>query len=221
MKGLSKNLCPPGGDILAYLYNEMAPVDRERFELHLADCTDCIDEFADLSQGRHPVYEWKQLEFDQLLTPKIAIPYSSASVSWFDELSAAFAFDRRFAFGAAAALLLAVVAGYLTFSTPAEDIAQNVEPSPSPERIAVEQVLPPQPAAERWDVQPVIDDKTEPVKVSRRSRPAAGARSTKPASRATPKKIESIPVYSTIDEEDEEDDSLRLTDLFAELGTSE
>jgi hypothetical protein len=36
---------------------------------------------------------------------------------------------------------------------------------------------------------------------------------------ATPKKDEKIPVYSTT--EDEEDDSLRLADIFAELDTSD
>ena len=222
MKGLEENnLCVHGGDMLAYLYNEMASADRETFELHLGDCGTCIDDFAELSQSRYPVYEWKQTEFDLLPTPRIAIPYGEAAASWFDRLRAAFAFRPAYAFGGVAAMLLAgVVTAYVFFSgAPADDIAKSVEPSPSPARASVSPTPTASDPRETTAIRtPEPKDKPEVVKATVPNRSSAKGVKTK-ATTPAPKKNERVPVYSTAD--DDEDDSLRLADIFAELDTSE
>src|SRR5688572_7676888 len=109
MNRCEENLCTHGGDLLAYLYNEMPLTDREQLELHLSDCVTCIDDFAALSQSRYPVYEWKRLEFDSLPTPRVVIQYEETRLSLIDKFRAKFSFNPRFAFAGVAGLLLAGV----------------------------------------------------------------------------------------------------------------
>ena len=68
--------CGDGDVMLSYMYDEMASGDRQGFETHLQDCVSCTDEFAALAHGRFSVYEWQKLEFADLPTPDIVIPYS-------------------------------------------------------------------------------------------------------------------------------------------------
>lgn len=223
MKRADENLCTHGGDMLAYLYDEMTPADRERFDLHLSDCGTCIDDFAELSQSRYPVYEWKQTEFDPLSTPQVVIPYREATASWFDKFRAALAFTPRFALGGAAGLILAgVVTAYVFLSgSPVNDLAQKAKPSPSPSRTAA--VLPPArpsdpEASETTTAQTSKRPSApQPAKVNTRSK--SPAKMVKSDVKPTPKKNDTVPVYSTV--EDEQDDSLRLSDIFAELDTSD
>jgi hypothetical protein len=222
MKGVSENLCTHGGDMLAYLYDEMPSADRDRFELHLSDCGTCIDDFAELSQSRYPVYEWKQTEFDPLSTPQVVIPYGEATASWFDKVRGAFTFSPRFAFGGVAALVLAaVVTAFVLFAGPSGEIAQSVEPSPSPTRAAVVSPNVADPTNETTEVS--APERTITPRVEKASVPVSSRQSPRPAKAKlvtpTTKKSERVPVYSTVD--DEEDDSLRLADIFAELDTSE
>lgn len=222
MKRVDENLCTHGGDMLAYLYDEMPSADRERFEMHLSDCGTCIDDFAELSQSRYPVYEWKQTEFDPLPTPRIVVPYADPAVSWFDKIRAAVAFSPRFAFGGAATLLLVgIVTGYVLLSGTGGEIAQSVEPSPSPDRVTIAPPRQPEPeiTAASDPQTPERTAKPEVVKASVPSKPPARAAKPRAATPAPRKKSDPVPVYSTV--EDEQDDSLRLADIFAELDTSD
>lgn len=222
MKGLdADNLCTHGGDMLAYLYSEMAAVDREMFEVHLAECGTCIDDFAELSQSRYPVFEWKRLEFDPLPTPRVVIPFEAPSLSWFDQIKTAFSLGPRLAFGGVgAAMILAVITGYFIFggTSGTTEVAQEVKPSSSPNRVAI-----PIPSPTTEDVSPARNenpkstDVPKPIKVAASSRPTAQSPKPKPAQQ--PKRNDPIPVMSSID--DDEDDSLRLADIFEEIGTGE
>ncbi|MEP6947161.1 MAG: zf-HC2 domain-containing protein [Acidobacteriota bacterium] len=72
----TKNLrCELNADMVTYLYAEATPAERERFEKHLLECTPCTDEFAELSDARFSVFEWQREEFAPLVTPKFDIPY--------------------------------------------------------------------------------------------------------------------------------------------------
>lgn len=216
------NLCAHADDLLAYLYNEMAPADRDGLELHLADCTACIDDFAELSQSRYPVYEWKQIEFEPLVTPPIVLP--AASVSWFDKARAAFSFSPGYSFASAgfAAILFAVAVGYAVFVQESPDrdsiaVVEKIDPVPStsPQRIPA-----PDPIAAVKKTDDVVTPRSttterqiEPVKsVERKAKNELG-KVTQP-----PKKVVAVPVMSRLD--DDEDDSLRLSDLFDDLDTS-
>lgn len=222
MKWIAANdLCSDSGDMLAYLYNEMVPVDRERFESHLADCGRCIDDFAELSQSRYPVFEWKKAEFDPLPTPRIAIEYkASASASWVQKVRQAFAFKPTLGFGAAAATVLAaIVTAVMLFGGSASDqeLAREIEPAASPVRVASDVVPSGDETAEVRSQEQVPPVAPKAVQTSTTNRPAV--RTAKPRASQPKKPDRAVPVISAL--EDEEDDSLRLTDIFDEIGTSE
>lgn len=61
--------CRFGEQVMAYLYRELAPAEISEFEAHLSNCQTCIDELADLSLPRLEVLDWKRFEFDPLPTP--------------------------------------------------------------------------------------------------------------------------------------------------------
>jgi len=225
MKGLdANNLCTHGGDMLAYLYNEMPSADRETFELHLADCGTCIDDFAELSQSRYPVFEWKRLEFDPLPTPRVVIPFEAARASWLDKLRASFAFRPAFAFGSLAAIAVAaslaafvLIGGSKTKNDIAE-VAPVVTPVlPTPQ---VDLPLPDQASTTVTDVDEAADrraETTRPIKASSEA-PKRAEHAAKPKVAQQAKRNERIPTFNTVDDED---DSLRLADIFEEIGTSE
>ena len=77
----TQNECPRADGILSYMYGEMASSERPGFESHLSDCHVCTDEFAAVSEARFEVFDWKRVEFDELATPAIVIPYPEEAVS--------------------------------------------------------------------------------------------------------------------------------------------
>ena len=223
MKGLdANNLCSHGGDMLAYLYDEMAMPDRETFEVHLADCGTCIDDFAELSQSRYPVYEWKHTEFDPLPTPRVVIPFEAPAVSWFDQIRTVFSLRPTLAFGGiGAVMIVAVLTAYFMLgdSRTETQLAQEIRPAASPTRVVATMPPPsssPVTTAES-DEQVTPPESPKVVKASAGAKPAVRQPRSKPAQQ--PKRNEPVPVLSSID--DDEDDSLRLTDIFDEIGTSE
>lgn len=72
--------CPFGDEIVSYMYDEMAVAERPKFEQHLASCQVCTDDFAAVSVARFETYDWKRAEFDALPTPRIVIPYAEKAV---------------------------------------------------------------------------------------------------------------------------------------------
>ncbi|MDI1241034.1 MAG: zf-HC2 domain-containing protein [bacterium] len=221
MKGLgTNNSCSHGGDMLAYLYSEMAGEEREVFEVHLADCGTCIDDFAELSQSRYPVYEWKRTQFDPLPTPRVVIPFETpGSISLLDQIRRAFSFRPTLAFGGlGAAMITVVIAGYLILSSTSGDteVAREVEPSASPTRALVVPSTPSVDATTQERIEVAVRNERPTVV---RASTSAKSPAPKPKSARQPKRDDSIPVMSSIEEED--DDSLRLADIFEEIGTSE
>ncbi|HEX6279239.1 MAG TPA: zf-HC2 domain-containing protein [Pyrinomonadaceae bacterium] len=229
MKALEREgFCSHAGDMLGYLYDEISAADRAAFELHLADCGTCIDDFAELSQSRYPVYEWKQIDFDPLQTPTIVISYQTETASMIARLWDLLAPGRGFAVaGAAAAVLVALMTGYFLLGR--QDVTNDlaaVDPTSSPEKFAVvpspsktvEERSEDMPGAiERVPVKKQVETRpVEPVKASTRQIPKA-ANPRRPGQ--TVRRSDPIPVLSTAD--DFEDDSLRLADLFEDIDTSE
>jgi hypothetical protein len=221
------NLCSHGGDSLAYLYDEMAVVEREKFEVHLADCTTCIDDFAELSQSRYPVFEWKHMEFDPLPTPRVVIPSEAASVSWFDKLRASFALRPAFAFGSLAAIAVVASLAALVLiggSTGIMEVA-GVVPTPAPVMPSPENTV--QPSDRAMQPVPVVNEQAPGIrrdggtKVVKASTSASKppAHSARPKATQQAKRNEPLPALNSTDEN--EDDSLRLADIFEEIGTSE
>jgi hypothetical protein len=226
----TNNLCALGGDMLAYLYNEMAEADRDRFDLHLIECDSCTDEFAEISQARYPVYEWKKLEFEPMLTPVIVLP--AAAISWFDKAKATFSFTPRFSVAMAgfAVILLLAVAGlsWLGFRSDKDELAQSkiVDPSRSP----IPSVEPPPvPKAANRDDSRTVTTKSTPskkdgnasvsdVQAVKISVPKPKNTVNKDAKTRTPAKRD-VTAPGLTQFADDEDDSLRLAELFNDIDT--
>ena len=111
--------CASSAGLVAYLYGEMEPAVQDLFENHLSGCDRCTDDFAEISFARLDVYEWNRDEFAPLETPQFAIPYIEAAVraSWLSGLHGYFASNREWAFAGGAFGLIAIIfAAWFTFS---------------------------------------------------------------------------------------------------------
>jgi Putative zinc-finger len=94
--------------LIAYLYGEASPPERVEFESHLLECTACTDEFAAMSNARYSVYEWQREEFAPLATPEFSIPYESKSaMSWAQTVRSMLSFQWP-AYAVAAVLIVAL-----------------------------------------------------------------------------------------------------------------
>ncbi len=133
-----KIMCGFADEIVSYIYDEIGTAERRVFEIHLAGCAACADEFAAVSNARFSVFEWQKEEFSHLLTPEIIIPYASQKTVFQENTSTGFFTGLRGFFSlsnlpitAAAALLLFLGIGFavITLSDRAEEqIAANNEP---------------------------------------------------------------------------------------------
>ena len=73
--------CDRPGEIVSYIYKELDIDARNEFEAHLAGCSICTDQFAELAYARFSVFEWHKEEFLDLPTPQFTIPYEQRSAS--------------------------------------------------------------------------------------------------------------------------------------------
>ncbi len=188
---------------------------------HLVDCTTCTDEFAAVADSRFFVYEWHKEEFIPMATPQFSIPYAAdeARVGILSAVAELFTFSRPAFAMAGIAVVLVVGLIALTFMrTDDQQIAANVEvPTPSRET-STQAVLPPQPAVTRTAVEPVTAE-FSPAKAT--ARPRTAGRSTRKTPANTQRDVQlqqarTAPVLTN--DIDIEDDSLRLSDLFDEVG---
>ena len=227
-------ICTHDGDMLAYLYNEMSADQRDSFELHLEDCETCIDGFAELSQSRYSVYEWKKVDFDPLQTPYIDIPYKTAveaaSPSFIEKVRAAFAnAGWATAVPAFGAVLIAAILGFVLLGG-GDDVVNNElareAPTPAVTPLPQSKVVTPANSAAGKEVRgdEVSAPKTNseerivPVKAVERKAVQRVPATQKPTGRTNPTVRAQIP---TLAEQNEvEDDSLRLSDMFDDIDTS-
>jgi hypothetical protein len=224
--------CSKPEEIVAYIYDELKPAGRQSFELHLADCDHCTSELADLSIARLDVYEWHRDEFLALETPEIVVPYAQeVRVSWVESVRAFFAAQSRLAFagGAFGLLAIALAGAYLAVRPVPGDLAMdNTVTQPKAERTlsASDPAPDPQPAAapKKADndqsssgemnvprpMRASSPERKQPV--ARRpsaSKPRPGAERPLQTRTAAPPRLN--------DFDDEEDTTLRLGDLMAEI----
>lgn len=206
------------------MYGEIDGVEREGFEMHLAECTTCTDDFAAISNARFSVFEWRKEEFDQLTTPSFIIPELAKPVvedvsesGWFGALAGLVSFARS-PLAVAATLLVFLGVGFITlsyFRSNEEMIATNTEVKLPPTNEdagkkvidSLTEVIPP-------DVVVPIKKQApsyKPIRTSEVKR-AVNYTSRRLSSPQTARK----PVLN--DFKDETDNSLRLADLFDEVG---
>jgi len=218
--------CGHSAELMSYLYGELDREESRVFKTHIDTCRSCAAESVEFAGLRESIAEMRA-EFQGLPTPPIDIPYrarevGSEPISIFESIRAFLAGFRAFSVGAAAVFLLAFGVGlYFLTADRGSDLAggnQNrknaiasptVEPTASrtPETVKSETVNPNAPTTPA----PV---KAADKRVTPEPKPKPETRRTAPNSNKKPK--QSAPIF---DEGEEEDDTLRLADLFGDIGT--
>jgi anti-sigma factor RsiW len=225
MKSNADNLiCEYSESVVAYLYDELPVRETSIFEAHLEHCILCTDEFAAVADTRYSVYEWHKEAFVPLATPRFVVPQEPLRVGVWAQIAGLFATMRpTLAFaGGMAAVLLATFVGFNMLGPAETDIAANSVPVVQPATITVPtpSVVEPQFAvdsaentpqltktrtlrATRTVVKPTVERKPIPKTVE------AGIGNPLRQARKAPALSNDVEV---------EDESLRLTDLFDEVG---
>lgn len=223
--------CSSSEDLVAYLYGEMNASGQAGFEDHLSGCEICTAEFAELSLARLGVYEWHRDEFVEMATPRFVIPYGEAAkASWFDAVRALFASPARWAAVGGSLAVLTIAAGVMLLG-PTEVYVVEIDPAPSPvavsnKREEAKQPKEVQPASDSRRPQPAADEKPrieEPQVLKASSGRNARAADPKPLkAKETPQPNQprrTNPAPRLNDFEDDDDNTLRLGDLLAEVDT--
>jgi anti-sigma factor RsiW len=221
-----------GTDLIAYIYGELDERGRNVFESHLAACDECAVELGAMSDARLGVVEWRREDFEHLATPEIVIPNMRPVVvperekvgmfaAFIDFIAASSAFARA-GVGLAAAALLVGILYFAVGPNGKNDVAtvpENIS-TPALQKEAVPASVQPQ-VAEKNDN--YIERAPAPQHVNAvEKRPVAPSRLVAKRMnhefnrlRGEQAKIAAPRLNSFTDEEDT---SLRLTDMFAQTG---
>ncbi len=225
----NKYNCGRSDDILAYIYNEIESSERRNFETHLAGCTNCTDEFAAVSDARFSVFEWHKEEFAHLPTPEISIPYAVKAEA--PRFWAAIGERIRYAgwlVPAAAAIVFCVGIGFVTLillRSNEADVARVEVKRPLSEAGGVDRGTETPTVISEVDKTDVPDAGTTQGVSGNKIVPSVERvvvrrvleKSKKPRTIRTPSPtMGRLPVLSNYEEN--EDRSLRLSDLLDEVG---
>jgi hypothetical protein len=238
--------CQFASELVDYVYGEIDGLKRDTFDAHLPACESCTSELAGISAARLSVMEWRSAEFDPLPTPSIEIPYElprEAGDGWLATIQGFFSSSPGWAAAAAIVPISVVCLGIALFTfdlfgpvevarqdnsasnTPASDRKSNADVKVTNLDTPPE-VTDSNPKQDNDVVDESVKEPTRSVKVSEKSVPRM--RKVKTASIDTPAKTDRSDPPSTRQRsprlnnfEDEEDDSLRMADLFAQTDTED
>lgn len=221
-RNIDNQLCESAEDIVPYLYQEMAENEVNVFETHLAECSSCTDEFAAVADARFSVYEWHKEEFVPLATPHFTVPSDvPARIGVYAQIAAIFA-RPSFAFaGAVSILLVLTLAAFNLFRPTEPQIASNVavpEVRTTTAEVVTTAALPK--VEDVADVEPV-PIKTEPIRPYKVSKVKAQVVPKAPKAKdiGSDEQLRQARRAPALSNDVElEDESLRLTDLFDEVG---
>jgi Putative zinc-finger len=234
--------CSFAEEIVEYIYDEMNGETKARFETHIAKCSSCADELAGFGIVRSKVSDWKLKEFSPLATPIIELPIvqtienTQVKRRWFESLRDLVMLSPAWMTQTAAFATLAICFGIAFYAfnsqavidevSPPQYIAEatpNVfptppiklqptpkvevtEPNPSKPTVTVVKTTT-QPTPKKVVVQ-AVQTEIKPVVIAPKNKPNRGAKIA-----VKPKKSD----VNLLSNEDDEDDSLRLSDLFEEI----
>ena len=236
--------CGFAGDIVSYLYDEIDPAEKLKFEMHLANCATCGTELAAFSDVRTSMINWREADFGWLPSPDIVIPYEKLPEqplvvetrgTILTDLRRLFSFSpwppAFAAFGALAIIAGLAFLGISYLNEPEKNVADNrntsqpvvsptIKVQPSETTVASDDP----PAKQKTRDEVVNAQKstaTEPVKIStptaqpkKAVQPAYVAPNKSVEKNTTTQKAPSLNNYAI-----EEDNTLRLADLFEEIDT--
>ena len=233
-----------GPELLSYMYGELDGRRSADFESHLQHCDACAAELANVADARLGVIEWRREDFEPLATPVIVLPAIEQMTAVEKRgIAAVIESIKNLPAWASAGMALAPAAvlfgvfyfGYFNVPATRNDVATTATTPASAEKV-LEPVATVNNGSEKTVVavetntrdHNAIAAKAQPVAVRRNTTPEriaakhfvsqpAPVRTETASAVKTIKK--SAPRLSSFDEED--DKSLRLADLFAQIGTSE
>lgn len=228
--GNGPNGCGSADNLVGYLYGEMEEAAKAEFEVHLADCSSCAEELATFSALRISIGEWKTSEQNDVQASAAKEPSARGFLAGLKEaLSASFGIK---ALAGASIAVLVIILGVIAFSIltsqdTADQIANVAPAEEMPVKAPAESVSKPagDDIAETGTSGKEPATETEPMRVSdqpERTRPNSvpvKKRSSQRRDLVPPGQIaenNDPPRLSEAAEEEFEDDSLRLTDLFSE-----
>lgn len=240
------NSCSFAEQIVEYIYDEIPAKDRTNFESHLINCLPCADEIAGFGLVRSTVSEWRKEEIFALDAPALQVPaiqtIESEKSSWFDEFRKLFSFTPAWAAGFAVLLVCVGLVWMFFGGSTKPDFASNTSNQVAPVTPIItneSKDLTTQPKQEQAVVNPKEEDsknipqqvkeiqtkKVAPkVNTVRVSNSAPKQKSLKPkinesyAVKTNNVQNQNAPKLSEID--GDEDNSLRLSELFDEVGSN-
>lgn len=223
MEKMRNSDCGFAEQVVSYFYGELDAGDAARVREHLGSCAACFEEHEGIAMVSGSISEWKA-QFDALPTPSIVIPKSvpeqrQPEVGLFDVIRGWLGGFQALAGSAAAVLLVAfglfayfglnktvgpdLVSSNRITATPSVSPTVSKSSTESIEKTAIEKpsdVTPKSPQAVR-----IADTKPAPVKTEQR--------------RPTTKRNDRRQTPAMTDDDSDEDTTLRLADLFDEIGT--
>lgn len=230
-------MCEFSETIVPYLYGEASAHEGERFESHMLGCSACTDEFAELSFSRYSVFEWQKEEFASMPTPEFVIPYDVKNVEatgFLTGLRELIAFNWATAAGAFAVIAVVAGLGFFVVNFSGNSESQLAGVDETNKNISVVR-----PALSALD--PATEQKVEVVSTAPEADPRRGVvpirasvtnhrqkqRSTSNSNASRLGNTEAVKVPQPQDRRtpsltvgaDEDDRSLRLTDLFDSVDT--
>lgn len=231
--------CAFGEQIVTYIYDEANAKERKEFESHLMNCLPCADEIAGFGLVRSSINQWRKEEFFALESPALQIPVTltqtvkSGKLSWIDEFRKLFSFSPAWV-GGFAALLICLGLVWLFFGNSKNEMIAEVPPIV--EEKPIEQPKEENAFVKSQDEKPVeipqnvkqVEQKTvapknqtikavnmPKLKSVRPKMDGATAENKNKKSNTNQKK--DAPTLVEMSEED--DKSLRLAELFDEIGS--
>jgi hypothetical protein len=239
--------CGFGEQLVSYLYNEINGAEKSNFEMHLRNCAACADEFAAFSGVHYSINDWKLKDFSMLETPLIEVPskinrfvetpeLSENKSSWLSGLRRLFSLSpRAWSLATASFAILAVCVGIVFFVINHQKVdlvsQNNKKPIPSvsptieqPKVISTSETPenPPKPIVQPKN--PTTDIVKDDSKTTRSVKVIDNSRQPKKVENADVRKnnepkINNQTKAPKVVIEDEEDNSLRLAEMFDEIDT--
>ena len=219
-----------GEAVVDYVFGEMIAERSAAFEAHLVGCDACIAELAAVSEARFEVYEWRKLAFDPLATPVVRIPYGEAAPAGFGaaRISQFFAVSRLWAaVGLAAACVAAgafIAVSGTYWNSGGTEMADAVPDLSAPAAVSpteFKQDISPAPILTVTPAKPV-SERHAPLKAKAAlavsARPSATQLAVRRPAARTNRTRNAVPTLSGYTAE--EDSSLRLADVFEDIGGS-
>ncbi|HUF04028.1 MAG TPA: zf-HC2 domain-containing protein [Aridibacter sp.] len=230
--GRGPNGCGTGESLVGYIYGEMDEASKAEFEDHLSACDSCAEELASFSVLRISVGELKSSELAFELPSAVEEPGTAGLLARFTGALSA-SFGLKALAGASVGviiLLLGVIAFNILSTGDLNDQIANVSPV---EENAAENPAVPLSEPGIGEIAESGSAEAEPVKetvplrasdepeISRPQNSLVKKRSPQRSVSVPPSQLaenNDVPRLSEAADEEFEDDSLRLTDLFSEIG---